>query len=269
MKLNEIYKVLDEIAPKALSDEYCARFHAYDNSGVLVDSGEEIEKILFSLDLTQGAIDEAIETGAKLIVTHHPAIYGKISDVLINDPAVVGTKLIRCIKNGISVISMHLNLDVAKDGIDENLAKGIRFCANGQETPAKEERMHCLEDGGYGRAYCVEEISLSALTENLKKIFSTARILSYGKADKKIKRIASFCGAGADEETVAFAAASGADLMVSSDFKHHLLTMAQERGMAVIVLTHYASESYGFKKYYQKICQKISLSCTYHEEDLF
>lgn len=269
MKLNEIYKVLDGIAPKTLSDEYCSRFHAYDNSGVLVDTGEEIEKILFSLDLTNGAIDEAINTGVKLIVTHHPAIYGKISDVLIDDPAVVGTKLIRCIKNGISVISMHLNLDVAKGGIDENLAKGIRFSVDGKETPVAEEIMHCLEKGGYGRAYCVEEIALSDLTEKIKKTFSTERVLVYGKADKKIKRVASFCGAGADEETVAFAAAAGADLMVSSDFKHHLLTMAQERGMAVIVLTHYASESYGFKKYYQKICRELPLSCSYHEEDMF
>ena len=65
MKLNEIYKVLDEVAPKALSDEYCARFHAYDNSGVLVDTGEEIENILFALDLTNGAIDEAIEKKGK------------------------------------------------------------------------------------------------------------------------------------------------------------------------------------------------------------
>ena len=54
---------------------------------------------------------------------------------------------------------------------------------------------------------------------------------------------------GADEEAVAFAVKNGADVIVSSDFKHHVLTLANEKGIAVIALTHYASENYGFKKY--------------------
>ena len=78
MKLSEIYAIANAIAPKSLSDEYCAQAGAYDNSGVLVDAGEEIVGVLFSLDLSDGAIDRAIEMGANLILTHHPMIYGKI-----------------------------------------------------------------------------------------------------------------------------------------------------------------------------------------------
>jgi putative NIF3 family GTP cyclohydrolase 1 type 2 len=85
VKLSEIYKLADEIAPKALSDEYCRVYGAYDNSGLLVEAGEEIQGILFSLDLTNAAIDEAIEKGCNLIITHHPAIYGKIGNVCQND----------------------------------------------------------------------------------------------------------------------------------------------------------------------------------------
>jgi len=55
---------------------------------------------------------------------------------------------------------------------------------------------------------------------------------------------------------------------VSSDFKHHILQLAVEKGLGVIVLTHYASETYGFEKYYQKIRSSISLPCVYHVDEI-
>ena len=61
MKLSEIYKIADTIAPKALSDEMCQNYGWYDNSGILVNTDEDINGILFSLDLTMAAVDEAIE----------------------------------------------------------------------------------------------------------------------------------------------------------------------------------------------------------------
>ena len=81
MKLSEIYAVADALAPKRLSDEYCKTYGAYDNSGILVDTGKDVQKILFTLDLTNAAVDKALATNADLIITHHPMIYGKISDV--------------------------------------------------------------------------------------------------------------------------------------------------------------------------------------------
>ena len=98
MKLSEIYQIADGIAPKALSDEMCQKYGWYDNSGILVNTDEEIDSILFSLDLSMSAVDEAIEKGVKLIITHHPAIYGKISRIDYEDGALLGTKLIKCIK---------------------------------------------------------------------------------------------------------------------------------------------------------------------------
>ncbi len=269
MKLSEIYKIADEIAPKALSDEYCARYGAYDNSGVLIDTGDEVKSVLFSLDLSNAAIEKAIEAGANLIVTHHPAIYGKIDGVRINDFSPLGEKLVKCIKNGISVLSMHLNLDNAIDGTDESLQEGICL-ACGMESKGAGTRstlMHPIEKGGYGRVYGIKEITLFALAENMGKEFSTKRILVYGETDKRINKVASFCGGGADEGAVTFACQEGAQVVVSSDFKHHVLTLAIEKGLCVIALTHYASENYGFKKYYEKIRQRLNIPCGYHTDE--
>ena len=268
MQLSEIYKIADGIAPKRFSDEYCQKYGAYDNSGVLVDTGAEIKGVLFSLDLSFSAIEKAIATGANLIVTHHPAIYGKIDGVRISEFSPLGEKIVKCIQNGISVISMHLNLDNAIGGTDECLKEGVcRACGMQDKGIENPTLMHPLQEGGYGRAYRVKEITLSALAEKLKEEFSANRVLVYGAEDTKISKVASFCGGGADETAVEFAVKEGAQVIVSSDIKHHILTLAWEKGVSVIALTHYASENYGFRKYYEKIRQSLDIPCGYHTDE--
>jgi putative NIF3 family GTP cyclohydrolase 1 type 2 len=39
------------------------------------------------------------------------------------------------------------------------------------------------------------------------------------------------------------------------------------RGMGVIVLTHYASESYGMNKIYQKVSDKLSVHSAYFYDE--
>ena len=265
MKLSDFYALLDEVAPKMISDEYCAHVHGYDNSGILVDCGEEIVGALFALDLTNAAIEKALEIGANLIVTHHPAIYGKLGNIRVDDDGLLGGKLVKCLRNGISVISMHLNLDMTDGGIDESLMEGVCL-ATGSTSAKNVERMLIVEHGAYGRAYDVEQISFGDLVDNIKTVFRTQRVVAYGPSGKQISRAASFCGAGGDEAGVAFAKKQGADVMISADFKHHVITLAVESGLAVIALTHYASENYGFEKYCKKIRQQAKIPCAFHTD---
>ena len=117
MKLKEIYAEIDARYPKRLSDDYVAAYGGHDNSGILIDPGREIGGAVFSLDLSQGAIDAAERAGANLIVTHHPAIFFPVSSLRADEP--LGARLLRAVGLGIGVISMHLNLDCAPGGIDE------------------------------------------------------------------------------------------------------------------------------------------------------
>lgn len=82
-----------------------------------------------------------------------------------------------------------------------------------------------------------------------------------------MEKIASFCGGGADEQAVRFAVEKGADLIISADFKHHILALAREKGLSVIALTHYASENYGFYQFYKKISRSVSIPCVYHTDE--
>ena len=74
MRLKNIYDAADELAPFALSAEYCDTYGAHDNSGILLDCGEEVTGVLCSLDLSLEAAEQAKRAGANVIFTHNPAI---------------------------------------------------------------------------------------------------------------------------------------------------------------------------------------------------
>ena len=268
MTVQELYRQLDKVAPKSLSDEFCRTCGAYDNSGVLVDCGGEVSGVVFTLDLTKGAIAKAKELGANVIVTHHPVIYGKIGDVRLSTP--LGGRLIACIQAGISIISMHLNLDCAIGGIDDCLADGVyraaNDCCGAGGSRNNLFRQHTLTEGGYGSVYAVGEVRAEDLQKGLETEFS-APVRLVGDKNRVIRTVASFCGAGVDDASVAFAVACGADAIVSSDWKHHLILACYEAGVAVFELSHYASEEYGFIKYFEKMCKSIPVSCVLHREE--
>lgn len=253
MKLQEIYNLADRFAPFALSGEYCGKYGHRDNSGILLDCGEEIKGILFSLDLSERAIGAAENMGANCIFTHHPVIFMPIRSLTDCE----GRCVLSCAKAHISLISAHLNLDAAPGGIDESLMQGL----GGSAFEAMDE----LTGGCYGRVYDVAESSLGDFTARTKKTFRTERVIVYG--NRPVKRVASFCGAGFDENSVRFALENGADTLVSSDGKHHLIAEAVERGLNVVLLTHYAAENYGFEKFYERMKKCIEVPCGFYTDD--
>ena len=85
MKLTEILKTLEKVAPVALSDAFCKKYAMYDNSGIIIDGNAQVNGALFSLDLSAKAVKQAKAHGYNLIVTHHPAIYGGVSRINAED----------------------------------------------------------------------------------------------------------------------------------------------------------------------------------------
>ena len=119
-KINQLITLLDEIAPLSLSYKMIEK-GSYDNSGLLVKLTDVADKILFSLDLSIDAVQYAIDNGCNAIVTHHPAIYMPIKQINIDSDKALAL----AVKNGLNIISMHLNLDVACSGIDNSLCEGL------------------------------------------------------------------------------------------------------------------------------------------------
>ncbi|MGN1062084.1 MAG: Nif3-like dinuclear metal center hexameric protein, partial [Candidatus Scatosoma sp.] len=204
MTANDLYVLTERFAPIKYSEEFCSRYGAYDNSGLLLNLKNEVKAAVFSLDLSEEAVKFAVQKGAGAIVTHHPAIYAKLSSLCLGEGE--GGAVLAAARAGISVVSMHLNLDAAEGGIDECLACGVKraalSAAEGKEetaAPGEEEKMYVFScgNGGYGRGYDVAECTARRLKEAFDKEFGARHTLLFAEEGRKIKRVSSFCGAGA------------------------------------------------------------------------
>lgn len=97
---------------------------SYDNVGLLLgDPKASVSKILVCLDVTEEVVDEAIKKGSELIVSHHPLIFKKISNINPTDEQ--GRIIYKMIQNNISLLSAHTNLDAALDGVSFVLANNL------------------------------------------------------------------------------------------------------------------------------------------------
>lgn len=96
----------------------------YDNVGLLVGNpSQNVSKVLTCLDVTLDVVEEALNTGCELIVAHHPLIFKSIDR--INPVNEQGKIIYRLIKNDISLIAAHTNLDAALDGVSFVLAQKL------------------------------------------------------------------------------------------------------------------------------------------------
>lgn len=96
----------------------------YDNVGLLVgDPNQDVSRILTCLDITLDVVDEAVQNGCDLIVAHHPLIFKSIDR--INPTNEQGKIIYKLIKNDISLIAAHTNLDAALDGVSFVLAQSL------------------------------------------------------------------------------------------------------------------------------------------------
>ena len=69
MKVKELTDWLGGNFPAAVAEDW-------DNVGLLTgDDESEVKHVFLALDLTEAVLDEAIQAGADMIVTHHPMIF--------------------------------------------------------------------------------------------------------------------------------------------------------------------------------------------------
>ncbi len=122
MKLKEIIQSLEELAPLSYQEHY-------DNSGLIVGNREmEITKAIISLDATEAVVEEAIATGANLIISHHPIIFTGLKKLIGQN--YVERTVILAIKNNIAIYAIHTNLDSVLTGVSAKMCEmlGLESC---------------------------------------------------------------------------------------------------------------------------------------------
>ncbi|MQL53145.1 Nif3-like dinuclear metal center hexameric protein, partial [Desulfofundulus thermobenzoicus] len=114
-----ICELLEGLAPLELAEPW-------DNPGwQLGDPGVPVERVLLSLDVDEGVCREAIEMSARLIITHHPLFFKEIKEIRLDSPR--GALVAGLIKAGIGVYAAHTNLDSARWGVNDALARRLNL----------------------------------------------------------------------------------------------------------------------------------------------
>lgn len=209
----------------------------YDNVGLLVgDPGAEVNKILTCLDMTPEVAEEAVRTGADLIVAHHPLIFPKITR--INADTAQGRIIYTLIQNNIGLIAAHTNLDAARNGVSFVLAERIGLQDVDFLEPEEPQGSH--EDVGMGAIGTLpgEGLTQEAFLQRLGEVLNLKAIRFSGSADR-ITKVA-VCG-GAGVFLAKKAIESGAQAFVTGDIKYHdYFTEAESFLLADV--GHYESE---------------------------
>lgn len=199
----------------------------WDNCGFSVgDPGKEVKKALVALDCTEQVIDEAVELGCDIIITHHPLIFKGVKSVTPSSS--VGRMITRAIKNDISIYSAHTNMDKAADGVSALMAKRL---ALGDLEPLTQENL-----GLVGRLE--KPLSGQDFVEFVKKSFGLQRVRISEPVDGKIEKVA-VCG-GSGSSFIGDAMAKGAQAYVTGDITYH--NFYCEKGFMVLDMGHFESE---------------------------
>lgn len=226
--VQEIYETIDAFAPFASQE-------SWDNSGLLAGAGTQpAEKILTTLDISQGVIAEAAAQGVQLIVSHHPVIFSPLKALPVQHP------VYQLAAHQIAAICVHTPLDMAPEGLNAYAHTLLR------ERLSLEGRTDVLEpcwkDGrGFGwtdtstRAWTSQ-----ALAQQLQSVFGGA--VRYSAKETPIRKIA-YCS-GSAASMLELAAAQGCDALITGDIKHDRWYAAEFSDVALFDCGHYGTERF-------------------------
>lgn len=229
--VREIEQALFELAPREGAMDW-------DNVGHLLgDPDSQVSRVLVALDITEDVADEALAHGCELIVAHHPVMNCRwlpVQSVRSDTPQ--GHLLLKLLRNGVSAICMHTNLDVAWGGVNDILAEKLKLVDPGP-----------LCDNGLGRVGRLEEpMDLADFVRFVSRSLGCNGV-RYAGAGKPVCRVA--VGGGACGEFEDDAIRAGCDTFVTADLSYHQFLDAKGKGINLIDAGHFPTED--------PVCKKI------------
>lgn len=227
MTLINLYDFLNNLYPFEKQEEW-------DNSGFFNKfENFNVKKAIVALDVNEYVILNAINKNINLVITHHP-IYIDINDTKL--PHI--KKLIKLITdNNITVMSLHTNYDLAKRGMNYQLAKTI-----GLKNIKQSEHSPYLF---FGDIKPIDLIPYLEKVKNKLKLLETVFDVNcyHLVNDKQIKRVAIVGGSGASD-LYQIKNKDKIDLFLTSEVKWHLYEVAYQKKISIVDIGHIAEKNF-------------------------
>lgn len=98
-----------------------SRQYDWDNSGVqILSESKDLKRVGFALDPTEEIIDQAIDEGCELLITHHPLFFAPLRKIDFSSG--IGKIVSKALKAGLSIFSYHTSLDLADYSLNDYIA---------------------------------------------------------------------------------------------------------------------------------------------------
>ncbi|MFI6843558.1 Nif3-like dinuclear metal center hexameric protein [Kitasatospora sp. NBC_00085] len=232
-KLSDVITALEEVYPPQWAE-------SWDAVGLVCgDPQAEVRRVLFAVDPVQAVVDEAVEWGADLVVTHHPLYLRGTTSVAAT--TFKGRVVHTLIRGGIALHVAHTNADHADPGVSDALAEAIGLRVTG---PLVADPTDPLGRRGTGRIGLLEPpLTLSVFAAQVAKGLpaTAAGVRVSGDPNRLVSRVA-VCG-GSGDSLLAEVRAAGVDAYLTADLRHHPASEAAEAApVALLDAAHWATE---------------------------
>lgn len=218
--VKDILEYIETIAPSSLKMEW-------DNVGLLCgDANCPVHKIMVALDPFESVCYEAYDTGADLLITHHPLIF--LPPHSITTQTSVGRSIMFLCEKGISAINAHTNLDCAAGGVNDVLAQTLEL-----------EDISVIQPKGLLRMGTFST-ELPYFLAHVKHKLGTP-MLRYVDGGKPVCKVA--VGGGACADGLMDAVEAGCDTFVTADIKYNHFWDAKDLGINLIDAGHFYTEN--------------------------
>nr|BEK65533.1 Nif3-like dinuclear metal center hexameric protein [Kitasatospora purpeofusca] len=232
-KLSDVITALEELYPPQWAE-------SWDAVGLVCgDPQAEVRRVLFAVDPVQAVVDEAVEWGADLVVTHHPLYLRGTTTVAAT--TFKGRVVHTLIRAGIALHVAHTNADHADPGVSDALAEAVGVAVTGPLVPDPTDP---LGRRGTGRVGLLEPpLPLAAFAARVAAGLpaTAAGVRVSGDPNRLISRVA-VCG-GSGDSLFAEVRAAGVDAYLTADLRHHPASEAAEAApVALVDAAHWATE---------------------------
>ena len=232
VRIKEILQWIDSWAPFKYAE-------SWDNSGLQVGSPKSpVEKVLVALDPTSLVIAEAREIKCQCVVTHHPLLMQSINSV--RSDKWPGAVISEALVSGIGIIAAHTNLDAARGGTNAQFVKLLKLEAVEPLDPVAEFSGEGQYLGLGVVGLLPGEETVKSLSARVSELLGRPAVRVCGDMQRRVKKVGVCTGSGAS--LIGKVLRAEAEAFITGDLKYHDARLAEERGLVIIDVGHFASE---------------------------